>query len=173
VSRGCGCKQQAVAGSMGTCDCDRIVGMAEAPHTRRRWFQFSLGTMLLVMTGVACWLGVTANVVHKRRQVSDWVLEHGGWLEPSQNQTTVSVGRRWMGDRAIDVVILDRHERLPKDITFEKINEVSPEAQLTVLSDHPGPNEWRPPNRAKEARDKAWSEKLRAKRTKREARKTG
>jgi hypothetical protein len=148
--------------------------MSELPTPpRRRWFQFSLGTMLILVTVCAVWLGVTANAVHKRREISGWLLEHGGWLEPDQNQTTISVGRRWMGDRAVGTVLLDMHERMPKGLTYEKIIEVFPESKVMLLSDHPGSNGWRPPNRAKEARDKAYAEKLHAKREVRKERMKG
>jgi hypothetical protein len=94
--------------------------------------------MFVVVTVFAVWLGVTANVVHKRRDIG--------------------------------TVLLDMHERRPKDLTDEKIIEVFPESKVMVWSDHPGPNEWRPPNLAKDARDKAYAEKLRAKREARKER---
>ncbi len=119
------------------------------PPARRRWYQFSVGTMLLLVTAFAVWLGVAANAVHKRREITAWLADHGGSLEPSQDQATVPIVRRWMGDLAIDAMLLDRHESMPKGLTFEKIVEAFPESRVMVWSDHPGPDEWRPPNRAK------------------------
>src|ERR1700686_1646181 len=40
--------------------------MAEAPSTRRRWFQFSLGTMLLAVMALAVWLGWNLSYVRQR-----------------------------------------------------------------------------------------------------------
>jgi hypothetical protein len=36
--------------------------------TRRRWFQFGLGTMFLVVTVFAIWLGYKVNWMHERHQ---------------------------------------------------------------------------------------------------------
>jgi len=43
-----------------------MAAMAEEAPTRRRWFQFSLGTMLLVVTLFAGWLGWGLQRVRER-----------------------------------------------------------------------------------------------------------
>ena len=41
--------------------------MPQAPrHTRRRWLQFSLGSMFLAMTGFAAWLGWELRFIRGR-----------------------------------------------------------------------------------------------------------
>lgn len=44
-----------------------LTQMTEAAAPRRRWFQFSLGAMLALLTGFATWLGYEANWMHSRR----------------------------------------------------------------------------------------------------------
>jgi hypothetical protein len=44
-----------------------MVSMAEEAPTRRRWFQFSLRTMLLLVTVFGVWLGYEMNWIHSRR----------------------------------------------------------------------------------------------------------
>jgi len=39
--------------------------MTSAPN--RRWFQFSLGTLFLIVTVVCCWLGYQLNWIRQRR----------------------------------------------------------------------------------------------------------
>jgi hypothetical protein len=43
-----------------------IVGMSEAPRTRRRWFQFSLGTALVLVALAAVFLAYHANWIRER-----------------------------------------------------------------------------------------------------------
>ena len=40
----------------------------------RRWFRFSLRTMLIVVTALACWLGWELHIVHERRRLLDEIM---------------------------------------------------------------------------------------------------
>jgi hypothetical protein len=44
-----------------------MVGMPPAPKHTRRWFQFSLWTMLLAVTAFAVWLGLELSYVRQRK----------------------------------------------------------------------------------------------------------
>ncbi len=41
--------------------------MPIAPFIRRRWFQFGFGTIFVLVTGVACWLGYTVPWMRQRQ----------------------------------------------------------------------------------------------------------
>jgi hypothetical protein len=45
---------------------------------RRRWFQFSIGTMLLLVTVFAVWLGWELKVVRDRQAMRRWIEEREG-----------------------------------------------------------------------------------------------
>jgi hypothetical protein len=47
--------------------------MPQAPSTRRRWYQFGLGTLLLVVTAFAVWLGYGLQWARSRKQVIQYV----------------------------------------------------------------------------------------------------
>jgi hypothetical protein len=47
-----------------------MASMAEAPATRRRWFQFGMGTMFAVVTALAIYAGIVAYVRPKHPVVA-------------------------------------------------------------------------------------------------------
>jgi len=50
-----------------------------SPHDHsRRWFRFSLRTMLVGVTLCGCWLAWESSIVRGRKHVVAWVQEHGG-----------------------------------------------------------------------------------------------
>jgi len=51
--------------------------MPTAPPTRRRWFQFGLGSLLALVTVFAVWLGWHMNRVHAQRALVGRVNERG------------------------------------------------------------------------------------------------
>jgi hypothetical protein len=50
------------------------------PKRRRRWYQYSLRTFLLLITIFAIWFGYLANEARKQRQAVAWVHDMGGML---------------------------------------------------------------------------------------------
>jgi Leucine Rich repeat len=48
------------------------------PKTRRRWFRFSLRTMLLAVTLFCAWLGVTFNRANRQKHAVETITSHGG-----------------------------------------------------------------------------------------------
>jgi len=45
--------------------------MPPAPKHTRRWFQFSLGTMFVVVTAFNCWLGYELDWIRQRHEAFD------------------------------------------------------------------------------------------------------
>jgi hypothetical protein len=62
--------------------------MNEPKPPRRRWFQFGLRTMFVVVAFFAIWLGYQANWVRQRHDAQAWLDEHlstippGAFLDP-------------------------------------------------------------------------------------------
>jgi Leucine-rich repeat (LRR) protein len=50
------------------------------PKRKRRWYQYSLRTFLLLITIFAIWLGYLSNEARKQREAVAWVKEMGGML---------------------------------------------------------------------------------------------
>ena len=50
--------------------------MPPAPKHSRRWFQFSLGTMFLVVTVLALWLAWEPNIVRERQVALTWIRDY-------------------------------------------------------------------------------------------------
>lgn len=77
--------------------------MAATSIPRRRWLQFGLRTMFVVVTVVALWLGWEVNFVRQRQA---WRREHAALTErpiktPNPSyvpKTTIPPWRIWMGD---------------------------------------------------------------------------
>src|ERR1700680_2104213 len=97
-----------------------------APPTRRRWFQFSLGTMFLLVTISAVllgWLVSERRFVQERKAASrdkaaivisvTWGKREQGWWAPGSREekifpeTTIPFWRTWMGDQAMAFVRVD------------------------------------------------------------------
>jgi len=122
---------------------------------------FVVVTVFAVLVGL---LSAQLKIVRDRRELVQWLRYTGGEADSSQGIATIPVWRRWLGDEAFDNVILNPDEKIPRGMNRQEFGSYFPEAKLAVWSRHPSTVAGRPPNHAKDARDKAWSEKLRAKR---------
>ena len=98
--------------------------MAHAPPTRRRWFQFSVGTLLLLVTVFAVWLGWELKFIRDRQA---WLRENAVLVDPEMRPDDVFPGgsyvimpplrlppryeasiptwRKWLGDEAVPWII--------------------------------------------------------------------
>ncbi len=110
----------------------------------RRWFSFSLRTLLILITLVACWLGWESNVVRGRKQLmQDMELRQGVRIltaeaysayhdsrTPSEPIARVSMLRRWLGDKAIQEIeyVTGYHKLSQEDIA--RLTRTFPEAKV-------------------------------------------
>jgi Leucine Rich repeat len=50
---------------------------AKPPKRKRRWFQFSLRTMMVVVTLLCVWMGITAHRANRQRRAVERLTSHG------------------------------------------------------------------------------------------------
>jgi hypothetical protein len=104
---------------------DAYMPPASKTH-RRRWFQFGLGTMFLLVTVFALGLKWEMNAVHRRTALRDWLEQNGGWTYekgsgitartcarciyvsgvPKDAAPSIPPWRRSLGDRPLFFVVL-------------------------------------------------------------------
>jgi hypothetical protein len=86
--------------------------MFQAAPTRRRWLQFGLRTMFVVVTVFAVWLGWELKFIRERQAFLSRMEEQGGLtifageegesgVMYFEGQTPIPFWRRWLGDRAV------------------------------------------------------------------------
>ena len=88
--------------------------MSTPPPNRRRWFQFGLGTLFLLVTVFAVWLGLATADVRARRAMRQWIKANQGMIvtgvdspknfDPPPRAVEISALRHWLGDEAIAYV---------------------------------------------------------------------
>jgi hypothetical protein len=87
---------------------------AEPPKRNRRWFQFSLRSLLIGVTLLAIPVGLTCfrevRVAQRRQSLLDTLRKYGGDYQPfnDANPPAMSFIRRWAGDQAIVVIWLPK-----------------------------------------------------------------
>jgi hypothetical protein len=111
---------------------------------RRRWFRFSLRTMLIVVTALCVWLAWESSVVRERRELrreltdsrfefqsaSEWAK----WQPPAAAPTAqVSLIRRLLGDEAIQHIWYVPHYQEAEETKelLARLKRVFPEAKLS------------------------------------------
>ena len=72
-----------------------LPSMSQAPPTRRRWFQFGLGTMLLLVTVFAVWLGWELSYIREHGLTLRAVPTEGG-LAYSCPKHQLKVSTSWV-----------------------------------------------------------------------------
>ena len=82
--------QSQVPGRAARSVAGRIGGMVEAPKTRRRFFQFGLGTMFLLVTVLCAFLGYHLNWIRERRTITS---DHAYRLIPAHARLPVAFRR--------------------------------------------------------------------------------
>ena len=122
----------------------------------RRWFSFSLRSLLLVMTVLCIWLGWESNVVRQRRRAvtklqsnpAFQIMTAKTWAasfpasKPPQPIATIPKVRLWLGDEAIQEIGYFRHMQGFSDGDVDRLTKLFPEAKVqeTILYEpcHPG-----------------------------------
>jgi hypothetical protein len=110
--------------------------MSEKP--RRRWFQFGLRTMFVVVTVFAVWLGSELNFVRARqaaltdgsvlgkRRPDELDFED---LFPGTTLATIPIWRKWLGDNAYQWLSLPAESTQAE---MDRIKKTFPEARMIV-----------------------------------------
>ena len=105
---------------------------ADTPKRKRRWFQFRLRTLMIVVTVFAMPLGYVeweAKIVRERKsELAKRDGQFGVWTVPAladNHEKTIPMLRRWMGDRAIFWII---YKRGTTDDEIRRLRELFPEA---------------------------------------------
>jgi hypothetical protein len=111
---------------------------AEAPSRKRRWFQFSLRTLMIGVTLfcvviAAGWCANQARRAWARTSILEAIREHGGeYQERLGHQPSIkSFLRRLCGDRCVVVVWRPRDGSGP---TEDEIRAEFPKVQILVAS---------------------------------------
>ena len=111
---------------------DNAAMEAEPPKRKRRWFQFSLRSLLIgvaILAVVCGYVGPHAKIVRERKAMVERILEVDGYIArdgpfaPIDHNESIPWIRRLLGDEAIVEVDL-----LACPLTAREINAVLPEA---------------------------------------------
>jgi len=105
---------------------------------RRRWFQFSLATLLLLITVFAVWLGWNLSFVRRREAAFEFLMDNGatvvsppGKFPPPWKQ--LPIGWRILRARTVIMIFLPKTQYSEED--REELSVLFPEANIK-FSDH-------------------------------------
>ena len=115
-----------------------MAGMADAPATPRRRFQFRLGTLMIGVTLFCVVAGgyvvAQRQIVKGRRAILDDVLYRGGVAHPDISWpngppvTRLSWVREWLGDKAMKWIVIPTGATADEE---ERIRSFFPEAEVS------------------------------------------
>ena len=109
--------------------------MNEKP--RRRWFVFSLRTLLVLITVLSVWLGSVTNQVRERRAALADLRGRGAWISTStrapgnRHLTAIPIFRRWLGDVAVQYVNLFPENGATED-EIRRLQPLFPECRFKL-----------------------------------------
>jgi hypothetical protein len=115
------------------------LGMAEQAPKRRRWFQFSLTTMLVVITVIAVWLGWNLSRV-RQREATIVFLKNSGMSVAYPTTAALQIppwkhlpfGWRILGAKPVRTVYLPQQF---KEVDREQVRGLFPEAAIVIIGD--------------------------------------
>jgi hypothetical protein len=98
------------------------------PKRKRRWFQFSLRTLMIAVTMfcivVGGYVGQQVKIVQERKAMAQWIKAQGGFELPSDDGAErPSFLRCWLGDHTVEEVFWpnridgDEAAQNPRDIS--------------------------------------------------------
>jgi hypothetical protein len=105
------------------------------PKPRRRWFRFSLRTML-VFTALACLaLGWWVNAVQRQRRAIAAIKQNGGWFGYREDDSKKSKFKDWIREHATDWLGQNANDILGLDLFCDSWVEYfsTPNADLILL----------------------------------------
>jgi hypothetical protein len=108
----------------------------------RRWFRFSLRTLLVFVTLFCCWLAWETSVVHERKALraelkgfqfvpaENWEKRFAPGYPAPRATAKVPLLRSWLGDEAIQEIWFIRHVQQISDEDLARLKKTFPEAEL-------------------------------------------
>jgi WD40 repeat protein len=107
---------------------------ADPPKRKRRWFQFSLRTLLIVVTLLAVVYGYLAHesqIMHERKVMLDLNMPIDSLSEKRSDESIPPI-RRWFGDKAYEAIALGNDG--VSDALVQRYRDLFPEAQVCRAS---------------------------------------
>jgi hypothetical protein len=105
-------------------------------RTPRRWFRYSLSTLLVLVTVFCIWLGWQANIVHKRKAAIAELtsVKSARWgFRPEKSKPQLPFWRRWMGDHLVRGFYFDDLDALKLGTAkVDEIQSLFPEAGIDI-----------------------------------------
>ena len=112
--------------------------MCEAPPTRRRWFQFSLRTLFVVVTVLGVFIVYHVNWIRQRDEARDWLISSGYGRVDSQltppEPCTAPWGLRILFEGGESIVVL-RKQVIPANelrSSALRMKSLFPEALVSI-----------------------------------------
>ncbi|HEV2971233.1 MAG TPA: hypothetical protein VGY55_14760 [Pirellulales bacterium] len=116
---------------------------ADPPKRKRRWFQFSLRSLMIVVTllAIPCgWLAHQARVVEERKALRSWLLDNGGVIHEAQYEmehpetSQITWIRILIGDHTALSINFPYGISKPQ---ASRMKTVFPEAAFGFMTDYP------------------------------------
>jgi len=118
---------------------------------RRRWFNFSLRTLFIVVTALCCWLGWEMSVVRSRQAALSRIKGNMAFSVTTAQSyrerwpagmsvptlATIPLIRRLLGDEAVQEIVVHRWFQSFSEEELSRLTRAFPEAQLSET--HPEP----------------------------------
>jgi hypothetical protein len=107
-------------------------------NPRRRWFQFSIATMLLLITVFAVWLGWNLTFVRQREAAITYLMNNGATVVSPPGKSPppwkqLPIGWRILRARIVIMIFLPKAQYTERD--REELSVLFPEANIK-FSDH-------------------------------------
>ena len=112
-------------------------------HAPRRWLNFSLRMMFVVITLIGGYLGYHANTVHARRRLRHDFYEHPAvsfstnYRSDRKPLATIPWIRRFMGDQPIQAIYFHRYNGRVSLEEEQRLQQAFPEAEIGEVTFHP------------------------------------
>jgi hypothetical protein len=112
--------------------------MSEAPPTRRRWYQFGLGTLFLVVTVFAMWLAWELNFIRERQAWLRLARDNrvvaktaSDWTGTVPASAQIPIWRRLLGDESIVAIRLLVGS---PDEELQQVRRLFPESDTAIVT---------------------------------------